>query len=139
MKFVVDPVSYVGRPAVSIVECSFPLESVVFEVAFVVDSIWIDESSVSIFHSILYHSFEVAFIFIGLYDEHAFIFIFGSEFILAEGIFVEIVSGLLLAVLVELSGSEGEFLGGFVGFADFLDAAADELDYFRVGVEVFFV
>ncbi len=81
----------------------------------------------------------MAFIFIGLNNEHAFIFIFGCEFILAEGIFVEIVSELLLAVLVELSGSEGEFLGGFVGFADFLDAAADELDYFRVGVEVFFV
>ena len=84
MEFVVNPVSHIGRSIPAIEERPFSHESIIFEVALIVDSIGIDQSAIAVFHSELHHAFEMALVFIGLYNEHALRFGIGFELIIAE-------------------------------------------------------
>ena len=86
MKLVLKPVSNICRPVFSVEKWSFSLKGIIFEIAFVVNSIRINKFSISIFHAILLHSLKVCIIFIVLNNKHALLFILGFQFILTERI-----------------------------------------------------
>lgn len=114
MELVVDPVTHISWSVGPIEERSFALESIILEVSFIVDSVRVNESSISIFHAILNHPFKMGFVLVCLHYEHAFIFVFCCQLILAERVFGRVWKGLSINGNVRFPRSEGE-IGGLLG------------------------
>lgn len=87
MELVFDPVSNKGRPVRPVKQRSLALQRIVLKIPFVVNSIWVYQPTIAIFHAMLNHPLKMSLILIGLHNEHTFIFILSCQLVLAERIF----------------------------------------------------
>lgn len=71
----------------SIKQCSFSMDAVIFKVSLIVDSILIYQFSISILQIILHHAFVMTAIIVILDDKDTSILLGRDEFILAEMVF----------------------------------------------------
>lgn len=135
VEFIVNPFSDVGWAIWTVIERTFSLQSIVFEVSLVVDTIRIGQPSIPIFHIILYHTFESTIIFIRLNNESTAGLRARNQFILAEHILLTGHNQPLVVFSPHFSAPYSIF-GRFV---DLLDPAFNHIHDLWISVHVFFV